>query len=295
MASPLRPGGGVLNGAVTQEESLCIRTTLYPSLREEWYRLPELGVIWTPDVCVFKDEEGKDLNKADRWYIDVISAAALRFPDVIEDFSETEPEKEQGQRKSGNESIHDEDEDDGSDSDSNSDDSDEDESSDSQKHAARQKIKYASGKDRTLVISKMTAVLKTLSVKGTTKVVLGAWGCGAYGNPVSEIAQAWKAALYSPVHDWTNLKEVVFAIKEGRMAEEFAREFSEEITVKMVRQAPARKGLELEVEDLKLKEREELNERVKDLERQVQQTRFPELRERLELILEGLKAQLGNI
>lgn len=30
MASPLRPGGGVLTGATSQEESLCMRSTLLP-------------------------------------------------------------------------------------------------------------------------------------------------------------------------------------------------------------------------------------------------------------------------
>lgn len=43
MASPLSPGGGFLNGSAAQEESLCMRATLLPSLRDEFYRLPELG------------------------------------------------------------------------------------------------------------------------------------------------------------------------------------------------------------------------------------------------------------
>ncbi|RWA04683.1 hypothetical protein EKO27_g10427, partial [Xylaria grammica] len=54
MASPLSPGGGFLNGATSQEETLCMRTTLLPALRDEFYRLPELGVVYTPDVLVFR-------------------------------------------------------------------------------------------------------------------------------------------------------------------------------------------------------------------------------------------------
>src|SRR3954471_48468 len=54
MASPLQPGGGVLRGAKAQEESLCMRSTLYPSLRLEWYRHPRDAVIYTPDVLVFR-------------------------------------------------------------------------------------------------------------------------------------------------------------------------------------------------------------------------------------------------
>jgi hypothetical protein len=54
MASPLRPGGGVLTGATSQEEFLCARTTLLPSLNESFYRLPEFGGVYTRDVLVFR-------------------------------------------------------------------------------------------------------------------------------------------------------------------------------------------------------------------------------------------------
>jgi len=294
MASPLRPGGGVLTGAMAQEESLCIRTTLYPSLKEEWYRLPEVGAIWTPDVCVFRDKDGKDLNKADRWFVDVISAAALRFPDVVEDISEPELQKNQ-ETKGDDESIYDEEEDLSDDS-GNDEDSDheDDHSSASQEQVPRQRMKYASAKDRTLMISKMIAVLTTLSKKGTNSVVLGAWGCGAYGNPVSEIAKAWKTALQSKTQSWTSLKEVVFAIEKGRMAEEFAREFDEDMTVEVVRQTKVKQGLESEAEFQKWRERGEMEDKVQELEQQVAQTRFPELKARLELVLENLRLQLSN-
>ncbi|KAK1759931.1 hypothetical protein QBC47DRAFT_458118 [Echria macrotheca] len=86
MASPLSPGGGFLNGATSQEEYLCMRTTLLPSLRDEFYRLPEVGCVYTPDVLVFRgDGDGDDdqiLPKSERWFVDVLSAAMLRHPEV---------------------------------------------------------------------------------------------------------------------------------------------------------------------------------------------------------------------
>jgi uncharacterized protein (TIGR02452 family) len=82
MASPLRPGGGVLTGATSQEESLCMRSTLLPSLRDEFYRIPENALIYTPDVLVFRNQDLSSLPKSDRFFVDVISCAALRFPEV---------------------------------------------------------------------------------------------------------------------------------------------------------------------------------------------------------------------
>ena len=83
MASPIRPGGGFLDGANSQEEFLCARTTLYPSLWDSFYRLPEVGGIYTPDVLVFRDStpEANDLTKRDRYFLDVVSAGMFRFPD----------------------------------------------------------------------------------------------------------------------------------------------------------------------------------------------------------------------
>ncbi|KZP27954.1 hypothetical protein FIBSPDRAFT_908801 [Athelia psychrophila] len=82
MASPLRPGGGVLTGATSQEESLCIRSTLLLSLRDEYYRLPEDAVIFSPDILVFRAQDLEPLPKSGRFFVDVISCAALRFPEV---------------------------------------------------------------------------------------------------------------------------------------------------------------------------------------------------------------------
>jgi uncharacterized protein (TIGR02452 family) len=190
MASPLRPGGGVLSGATSQEEWLCARTTLYPSLREEFYRLPEVGGVYTPDVLVVRkwDEAATEIEKKDWVFVDIVTAAMLRFPDLDKDGVEA---------------------------------------------------RYAEEKDRELVVKKMRAVMRILQAKGAEKIVLGAWGCGAYGNPVNEVAKAWKKVLLGGKakkraidvdefgtgrEAWDEL-DVVFAIKDARMAEAFVRAF----------------------------------------------------------------------
>ncbi|KAM0255330.1 hypothetical protein ACHAQJ_005847 [Trichoderma viride] len=189
MASPLRPGGGVLSGATSQEEWLCSRTTLYLSLREEFYRLPEVGAVYTPDVLVCKmwDPEASDLKPADRFFIDVITAAMLRLPDV---------EKNQ----------------DG-------------------------EMAYSEQKDRDMALRKMRCVMRILKSRHVNRVVLGAWGCGAYGNPVEEVASAWRRVLLGPKAKKVNSGEVyhdvevVFAIKNDSMARKFARAFGPEAVV----------------------------------------------------------------
>lgn len=178
MASPLRPGGGILTGATSQEECLCGSTTLYPSLREDFYRLPDVGGVYTPDVLVVRswDPQGDDLPVSKRFFVDVVTAAMLRMPDV-----------------EGN--------------------------------------VYVEDKDKEIVLRKMRAVMRMVKGRGVDRLVLGAWGCGAYGNPVREIARAWKKVLYGRKgkdkddgEGWDGL-EVVFAIKDRKMADIFATEF----------------------------------------------------------------------
>jgi uncharacterized protein (TIGR02452 family) len=146
MASPLSPGGGFLNGASSQEESLCMRTTLLSSLKDEYYRLPELAAVFSPDVLVFREEDSYEvLPKGERWFVHCISAAMLRNPELDHD--------EMG------------------------------------------RATYANEHDRHLVVQKMRMVMRICEAHEIKKVVLGAWGCGAYGNPINEIAVAWKKVL----------------------------------------------------------------------------------------------------
>lgn len=251
MASPLTPGGGFVNGAGSQEESLCMRTTLLPSLKDEWYRLPELGAVYTPDVLVFRGEDAEEvLEKKDRWFVDCLSAAMLRNP-------ETERDEETG-------FSH-----------------------------------YANEQDRQLVLEKMKMVLRICQLRGITKVVLGAWGCGAFGNPVGEIAAAWRKVLLprndnkgkkkSTKETWTGIEEVVFAIKDAGMADAFEAAFGKGLE----RIEPDDdEDEEAEEVDADEKNREELQARIRELEERIEKTMSPHLKEGLRSILAGLVSQL---
>lgn len=260
MASPLRPGGGFLTGATSQEESLCMRTTLYPALREEFYRLPEVGGVYTSDVLVFRsfDAEASDLPKGQRFFVDVVTAGMLRFPELDDD--DDDGEEVRGKR-------------------------------------------YASGKDREYVERKMRAVMRIVKSKGVRRVVLGAWGCGAYGNPVGEVAGAWKRVLLdegtkdrmskrkkatSSLENWAGM-EVVFAIKDRKMAEVFSQIF--------------KLGIEGGAGDDVADDDEDANEdgesdgerakKIAELEEQIARAKNDVLKERLKSILNSLKESNG--
>jgi uncharacterized protein (TIGR02452 family) len=257
MASPLRPGGGLLRGAASQEEFLCLRTTLYHSLHEAFYRLPEAGLLWTPDVMVFRTAAVAAaaevvpgmLRRRERFYVGVVTAGMLRFPEV------------EGGR-------------------------------------------YVRGKERELAIRKVRGVVRVIAGKGVRGAVLGAWGCGAYGNPVGEVVAAWKKALVGEegkggkggrrveAEPLGQLEEVVFAINDRKMAEEFAKHWGGGIEVERVeRVVESEVNAEPEEdEEMELwkKEMEELEEKIKELEVQRTEAKFPA---RIDLVLNPLKKQ----
>ncbi|KIL87077.1 hypothetical protein FAVG1_09631 [Fusarium avenaceum] len=247
MSSPLNPGGGFLNGANSQEESLCMRTTLYPSLKDEWYRIPDLSSIYTPNVLVFRDEDAEDLDKKDRFYVDCITAAMLRAPEF----------------EMNGEGV----------------------------------ATYANKKDREIAHAKMTAVMRIAVTKKTKRLVLGAWGCGAHGNPVGEIARLWKTVL-RPRHDksktgkerWESLDEIVFAIKDHNMAQAFAEAFGEGLERPDEDMGEEEEGeAEIDLADVK---RQELLHKIEELEQRMQAVANPKVKEGLGTVLEGLKKQL---
>ena len=262
MASPLRPGGGLLTGATSAEESLCARTTLLPSLKESFYRLPEYGGIYTHDVLVFRSalplgDNAGELPPTERWYVDVISAGMLRFPEL-----EGEEDEE----------------------------------------------KRLSKKDREVVEAKIRGVLRIAEQKEVKGLVLGAWGIGAYGNPVKDIAKAFAKVLgvgssssastgkknsKSPsvgIEAFPAIEHIIFAIPNRKIASNFAAAFGGSIQVE---DGPGASSSDDDDDDGEEDEvAEELRNKIQEMEGQISKVWNPDLKARLSSILEGLKAQL---
>lgn len=260
-ASPLKPGGGFLEGANSQEEFICARTTLYPSLWDSFYRLPEVGGIYTPDAMVFRDStpEANELMKRDRFFVDVLSAAMIRFPEVR---GRADERSEHGGCSCG--------------------------------------VSYCD-RDRELVTRKMKAVMRIAQSKGVEKLVLGAWGCGAYGNPVKEVAKIWRKVIAGSQRQrrpnaerWQGIKEVVFAIPDRTMAREFELAFKDVLTT----DAPSpREDEDVEAGALPADEDAEMAElvsKIQETEMQIELVQSTRSKHRLREVLAGLNRDLAQ-
>ena len=85
LASELNPGGGVVHGALAQEECLCYCSTLHHALMAHpgYYPLPDIGGLYTRDVLFFRDARYRMLDWGECVFADVISVAAVRWPPVV--------------------------------------------------------------------------------------------------------------------------------------------------------------------------------------------------------------------
>ena len=253
MASALRPGGGFLEGANSQEEFLCARSTVYPSLWDSFYRLPEVSGIYTPDVLVFRDHlpDANDLAKRDRYFVDVISSSMLRF-------------------------------------------------SDARSEGCSCGVSYCD-RHRDLVLRKMKAVLRIAQRKGVQKLILGAWGCGAYGNPVREIAKIWRKVIAGAPRQrrpnaerWEGINEIIFAIPDRTMLREFENAFSDVVADDIVSpdsEGPVDSGAEISDE---LARTSELLSKMAEIEMQIEQVSNSKLKNTLRQTLAGLEKELNQ-
>ena len=165
-ASARNPGGGFLNGAQAQEESIARGSALYPYLRAagDFYAHHRADsdltysdrVIHSPDVPVFRDDRGELL--ASPYPVSFLTAAAPNRAAV---------QRNQPDRAAGIPAIL-------------------------RRRAAR--------------------VLHVAAAHGHRRLVLGAWGCGVFGNDPATVAQAFRAAIEENRH----FDHIVFAVLDRR-------------------------------------------------------------------------------
>ena len=162
-ASALSPGGGFLNGAVAQEESLARSSALYAAIAPSpMYAHHAHGdafysdwMIWSPQVPVFRDDVSGHLLETP-YLASFLTAPAPYAVEV---------------RRSHPSRIH---------------------------------------ELATVMHRRIERSLTLATMHGHTKLVLGAWGCGAFENDASMVAETYKralAVLFAGVFD-----EVVFAV-----------------------------------------------------------------------------------
>jgi uncharacterized protein (TIGR02452 family) len=174
LASERRPGGGWLNGALAQEESICYRSSLALSLHRKYYPFGDTYGIYTPDVVIVRDEYNtghqliKNQSAPELDVLSVVSVAALRSPATT-----------RAQKIIGGELA--------------------------------ERDVFADAADREMTKNKMRLTLRLSAINGHTQLVLGALGCGAFRNPTEDVAACWREVLGEDEYKgWFD--RVVFAV-----------------------------------------------------------------------------------
>ncbi|OAA54348.1 hypothetical protein SPI_08967 [Niveomyces insectorum RCEF 264] len=82
--------------------------------------------------------------------------------------------------------------------------------------ALRDVLVFAHERDRSTTKAKMRLTLRVAAAQGHRELVLGALGCGVFGNPSEDVARCWlevlREAEFTGGHEW---EEVVFAVYDG--------------------------------------------------------------------------------
>lgn len=174
-ASAKNPGGGFLRGAQAQEESIARSSTLYAGLKGSPYydanRLQRSGlytdgVIFSPEVWVFRDDHGNFLEEP--YAGAIITAPAVNRNALMEgELMEVEP----------------------------------------------------------TMVRRGHRILEVAGHHKTDVLILGAWGCGVFGNDPGFVANMWRNHLVRG--DFRGaFREVIFAIPGGANHRIFQQVFS---------------------------------------------------------------------
>ncbi|KIP08997.1 hypothetical protein PHLGIDRAFT_350265 [Phlebiopsis gigantea 11061_1 CR5-6] len=188
-ASAKKPGGGFLNGAQAQEESIARSSTLYPTLMtaiaQAFYTLhnrdPKGGyyshaMVYSPNVVVFRDDQGGWLAPL---RVDVLTSPAVNAGVVrraLKDGADAQSEEE---------------------------------------------------KIRRTMKERMGRVLYLFESQGVKNLVLGSFGTGVFQNDVSTVASLWAELLLEDGSRFQkSFDHVVFAVLGKKTFEDFETVFS---------------------------------------------------------------------
>jgi uncharacterized protein (TIGR02452 family) len=168
-ASAKNPGGGFIEGAIAQEESIARSSTLYPTLLknnkfyEENKKKHTMGLyldyaIYSPSIAIFRTNDGDWYDFP--YYVSVVTSPAPNYNAV--------PAHKQGQVES-------------------------------------------------VIYNRIKQILGIMAFQEHRTIVLGAWGCGAFGNDPEMVAKLFKSALKEmPYFD-----NIIFAIYDKEDSETY--------------------------------------------------------------------------
>ena len=194
MANQYRPGGGYLEGSMAQEESLCRRSFLHHYLiaNLDWYPMETRGgCIYNPDVLVFRSPEAEGCKTLDEPFeLAFLTCAAPSRPELRNKRFEI---GRFGLNKEANDFIS---------------------GVISQHIGEIDKTLLFSRDVENEFVEKIRSILLVALDNGHDSVVLGAWGCGAFGCPALQVALLHRRVIFSDPRFLYGFRKIVFAIIE---------------------------------------------------------------------------------
>jgi len=169
-ASAYHPGGGFLTGAQAQEESICRRSSLYLSIKDnEMYNINNKDkskyytdtMIYSPNVYVIKNEGFRTFMNPIKY--SVITAPAVNINKI--GFLD----------------------------------------------------KTIANEVKTVMTNRIRKLIKIAIINGQRNIVLGAWGCGVFGNHPRNVAQYFYDVLVNEEYE-NYFDNIFFAIYKSNSA-----------------------------------------------------------------------------
>lgn len=173
MANAIHAGGGFRTGALAQEEALCYRTSLYFTLKLRFYPFPDRAALYSPNVLVIRDSLANGHK-----LLDLSDPTTLPVISVVSAAAIYQPSvgRRLGSSKDSSDPV------------------------------------YGRKEDRDLMRDKIRIILRTAIKNKHRKIVLGAFGCGAFRNPPKEVASLFAEVFRESEFADGWWEDVVFAV-----------------------------------------------------------------------------------